>query len=702
MKKISLFFVLSLSLLLHVSANWKNFVRFSYFNKETVLDSSIFISSESGLGKYTLHSDSINILTTDCGINSNKIIDMNKYFSSLYLLHDSSISIITPESTYSIPFPIQTGINPQHISKTNDKIYISTESSIISGDFNGIIYQFSSYPSPFGKFRNILLYGDTAVIASDSGLIFSQANAIWDSTTWYKHFKSELNSAHVNKVIFKDRKLYIATDKGMNTYYNNFIGNIPNTGLPDSNITYLTTINNTIYSVIANRVYYLENNMWNIYTPLSGHSIEFIEGKDSTIIASNSGTIYKVDMTEKDSSGNPIITNITPITLINNNIAAINTDNRGKLYILYGPYSSRMDIIQGDSIEHYQFTAGYPTSNGYSIACDRTGRTWVGFWSISDSGIVCIDTNKNEHWYKIPSNAPVVSDIKFDKKNRLWLLNYSDYSNLFMLNTDSTWIKYNNGYTEWMYRIYIDRHNDVWLGSYHIGEASCLDSNGVWHKYTLTGSATVSGFAEINDTTMYIATENGIYIVTNLTDIEHVTQLDNINLTNITDITTDPYNNLWIAIPNEGIYMHHNGVWQHFSTNDGLVSTNFGTVGGGIKKPQKLFAFDKKNNFMYIASFDGISRFYNDSMFVLPDNNVKLHIYPNPVNHGKIYIDLIPDGITVSIYSVSGKFMGKFANTDIKSQLYYDTSTMPPGIYYAVAIKGNRRIAITKFAVTDK
>lgn len=88
-----------------------------------------------------------------------------------------------------------------------------------------------------------------------------------------------MNSAHVNKVIFKDRKLYIATDKGMNTYYNNFIGNIPNTGLPDSNITYLTIINNTIYSVIANRVYYLENNMWNIYTPLSGHSIEFIEGK---------------------------------------------------------------------------------------------------------------------------------------------------------------------------------------------------------------------------------------------------------------------------------------------------------------------------------------------------------------------------------------------------------------------------------------
>ncbi|NIA22685.1 MAG: hypothetical protein GWP03_00735, partial [Proteobacteria bacterium] len=693
MKKISLFCVLFLLLSLPISANWTNFVNFSSYNKETIIDSSIFISSESGLGKYILGSDSLSVLTTACGINSNKIIDMNKSLSSLYLLHDSSLSVIAPESTYSIPFPVETGNHPEYISTINDKIYISTDNGIISGDFNGVIYQFSSYSSPFGQFRKILLCGDTALVASDSGLIFSQTGAIWDSTVWYKHFKSELNSPHVNNILYMDKILYIATDKGMNTYYNNFINSIPNTGLSDSNITYSTVINNTIYAVITNHVYYLGNNKWNIYTPLNGYSIDFIEGKDSTIIASNSSNIYKIDLAKKDSSDNPIVTDITPTTLISNNIAAISVDNRGKLYILYGPYSSRMDILD-DSVEHYQFTPGYPSSNGYSVACDRTGRAWVGFWSISDSGVVCLDTSKNEHWYKFPSNTPVVSDIKFDKKNRLWLLNYSDYSNLFMLNKDSTWTKYNNSYTEWMYRIYFDSHSNIWLGSYHIGEASCLDSSGIWHKYTLTGSATVSGFSEIDDTTMYVATENGIYIITNLTNIEHITQLDNINVINITDMTKDPYNNLWIAIPDEGIYVHHNGNWQHFSTNNGLVSTNFGVVGGGIKKPQKLFAFDKKNNFMYIASFGGISRFYDDSMFVLPDNYIKLHIYPNPVNHGEVYIDLIPDGITVSVYSITGKYMGNFTNTDIESQLSFDASLIPPGIYYAVAIKGNRRLAI--------
>ncbi len=703
MKKIYVATLLIIIVCFNLQGQWKNFVHFTSFNKELTYKTDIYISSNSGLGRYGINSDSLSIMTTADKISSNKIIDLCSDQSNIYLLHDSSVTIIGEDSIHSVPFPVETGNSVQHIAHIGNTLYISTNNNIIAGNFNGIMYQFSNHPSTFGEFRTIVTLGDTAIVASDSGVIFAdaQSTTIWDSTNWYKHYKSELNSPYINSILYKDKKLYFATEKGMNTYFNGTISSIPSTGLSDSNITFSAVIDNAIYAVISNHVYYLENNAWKEFAPLNSYSIKNIAGGDSVIIASNDNNIYKIDLTKKDTSGNVMVSDITPVTLIDNNVAAINCSNNGVLFVLYGYNSSRMDILEDDSIVHYVFQTA-PSSGGYSVATDKSGRAWIGFWSPNDSGIVCLDSNRNEHYYPFPSNAPTVSDIKFDKMNRLWMLNYSDYSNLFMLGRDSSWVKYNNSYTEWMYRLHIDRNNDIWLGSYHIGEASCLDTAGIWHKFTLTGSATVSGFADIDDTTMYIATENGIYIVTNFTNITRISQLDNINLDGVVDMTMDPYNNLWIAKADEGVYVKHNGIWTNYSTANGLVGTDFGTVGGGIKKPEKIFSFDKKNNYMYIASFDGISRFYDDSLFVVPDNNFKLHIYPNPINHGKIFLDLIPSDVSVSIYSINGKYMGRFISTDIQSQLSFNTESLSPGIYYAVATNGHRTLAITKFAVTNK
>jgi hypothetical protein len=127
-----------------------------------------------------------------------------------------------------------------------------------------------------------------------------------------------------------------------------------------------------------------------------------------------------------------------------------------------------------------------------------------------------------------------------------------------------------------------------------------------------------------------------------------------------------------------------------------------GVASGGIKKPQKLFSFDRKNNFMYIATLGGLSRFYNDGIFIIEDNNFNLRLFPNPVRNGILYADLVPENTIIYVYSLNGKKIGRFLPSDINSKMYFNTSNLRSGIYMAVATINNKKISETKFAIINK
>ncbi len=702
MRKWALFTIIFLiSILVH--ADWYNFVNFTDYNHILENNNYVYISSSYGLGKYNILTNSFLVLTSSDGIYSNKIECITKSNDNLYILHKNGITVINPDSVYVIPLYSELVTDePDRIYVNSTSIYINSGNSLLIGHFDGISYNFQKYNPPFGHFSYMTELADTLVISSDSGIIFSPKETPWDSTTWYKHIKDELLSSKVNYLSIFNKKLFIATDQGVNTYFEGLIDTIPNTNLTGTDVTYFSIIDNKLFIISSSNVYYYDGNLWIKYHPLRYYNINEIVGNDSVNIAINNQNIYKIDTCNIDTSGNIVVDKIERNSLTNNGISAIKSDKEGNLYILYGFLSNHIDLLDNDTISSIYFPSDINTRGIYSIDIDNQNRPWIGFWDPCDSGIVNIDEFGNFHWYKFPADLPTVSDIKFDNKGKLWLINYSDYSNLFLLNEDNSWTKYNNPNTGWMYRLYFDKSNNLWMGSYYIGAATCFDTSGIWHRILLTGAATVSGFAEIDDSTMYISTESGIYVIRNYTVVNIIKQDGNISLTDIIDMTLDPYGNLWIAKNLYGIYVKRDNLWLNFQEKDGLISNNMGSASGGIKKPQKLFSFDRKNNFMYIATLGGLSRFYNDGMFIIEESNFSLKLFPNPVRNGILFAELVAENVIIYVYSLNGKKIGRFSPSDINSKMYFNTSNLRSGIYMAIATINNKRISETKFAIINK
>jgi hypothetical protein len=288
-------------------------------------------------------------------------------------------------------------------------------------------------------------------------------------------------------------------------------------------------------------------------------------------------------------------------------------------------------------------------------------------------------TNLNNNW-------SYISDLKYDSKGNLWMLNGYSTNPLIVYTKEKTWKSYSLGSSainKFTNNIAIDQNNNKWLTIDGVGiiayndNATITDQSDdklrIINDGTATGalpSTTVNAieFDLLNN--LWIGTDNGFAILYNTSSVfdaangQYNSQRIKLEYegnveyllgnTNITDIEIDGANRKWLATANTGLFLLSSDgteIIQHYTMdNSPLISDNIVDI-----------EMNQKTGELFIITDKGLVSYRTDASEGAEDYS-NVTVFPNPSRpdfNGVITIQGIKADSDIKITDASGSLVYK-------------------------------------------
>jgi ligand-binding sensor domain-containing protein len=574
----------------------------------------------------------------------------------------------------------------------NDSIYCLTNTGLFKSNLsNPLLADESQWsqdvrvPSPTGgKYTEIETYGDSLFIVYKLDLVGDSLMRLYGS-----EFKSSYCNAcqfEIGSLKLVDNDLYFNTFGAIVQIQNGAINEI----LSVTNSNYINCVKN-------NNKYYIAD----LQTGLVEYNNQF-----STSFISVSGPardrFYSVN-----SFSNKIVVGSTTLDPV-----VINYTNTGA-YIFEDEEWAHVDntqtLLQG--LDHWSI------SNGTINPLDKSE---IYLSSYSPEPLQRVVNNQVVEVIN-PSNSPLdftslgndmvcLSDVKFDEKGNLWVLNAYSNNPLKVRKTDGTWVSMNTGSESkntYVSDLEIDYNGNIWFAISNVGvigfdfnetiDNTADDIFKILRQGEGQGnlpSKVVNAIGVDFDNEIWIGTDEGFVVLYNseglfsasgvtdaseiLIDFEGIVEVF-LNNTAINDIKIDGGNRKWIGTSNSGIYcLSQDGqtiVANYTAENSPLISNTIYDMD-----------FNHTTGEMFIVTSIGLVSLRTDATYEDPEYANTI-VFPNPVKPeyvGPITIQGIRYNSDVKITDVAGNLVFKTTSnggTATWNGKTLDGNDVPGGVY---------------------
>lgn len=281
--------------------------------------------------------------------------------------------------------------------------------------------------------------------------------------------------------------------------------------------------------------------------------------------------------------------------LSSNYISTIKHDKSGNLWI--GTANSGLQRYTPSCFLYYSKPDGLKNENITSLASDNNGTLWVGTF---DGGAARYTAEKGFTWFSKAEGLPgnIVNDLKFDRKGDLWLA-----TNKGICRYDGQKFQNFNESNGLIFEIvntcFPDTDNRLWLGT---NEGLSIFDGETFHNFTLPGGKNANFILSIykdRQNRTWIGTRTGLFEFRQGKFISPP-ELQQFKLANVSAITQDQYNNLWVGAYNVGLLRYTPDAavkrTQFFTGKQGLLSE-------GIKS-----LHTDSLNHLWIGTIKGLNR----------------------------------------------------------------------------------------------
>jgi len=575
--------------------------------------------------------------------------------------------------------------------------------------------------------RNIAIRGREVWAATASGIARASLDFVNLSApqSWTNYYTAHgLPTVNVRVFASRGADFYAGTTNGVakwtGTTWINVSGNIASRDI----LKLAISEDGTLYAATPIGVYHMTSEAgWSMVAT----NRAFVSGALITEGGNLWGTTQDAGLLEYQTSSNSWIVR-EPNGPASNNFSSLAVDEQGNLWCTSS--EKGISVFDGARWRTFNDSNGAFWTDYRSVCIDGTQpeTRWFGTWGrglvratgpLDDLQFTKFDTANGflAGANRAPVDYVVVTFVKNDRRNTLWLTNFDPTNNspIAYLDTDGKSGRFsaNEGLRSLLVRdIEIDNANRVWVGSENAG-ISVIDHNNTLfdHGDDRQGqglgvedglaSVRITSLAEDQDGIMWIGTVNGLNSW--FPRPEPVSSHFGLISDDIRVVRVDPQNNKWIGT-SSGISV--------LSGRDNFSLTEF-TIQNSplISNSITSFAFNGTTGEVYIGTTNGLSVYR--SQFTAPRADLtQIKGYPNPFildgSGGTFTVTNLTKAAQVKIFSEIGQLVRSFSQEDIPGGFAVwdgkndDGNYVGSGIYLVVAYNDEGQSGVGKVAVINQ
>lgn len=327
--------------------------------------------------------------------------------------------------------------------------------------------------------------------------------------------------------------------------------------------------------------------------------------------------------------------------LIDNYTTCIAVDNNNNVWV---GTNNGVSKYNGTSWTSYTTADGLADNAVYSISGDNNGNVWFGTYGYGVSKFNGSTWTTYTYLDGLPGDAlatAAINLITLDASGNIWFatdMGISEYDGSFTnINQASVGDSMLSNYIT---TIAIDANNNKWLGTLSYGMTQ-LDGNNNWIKNYRVADGLYNNFVQ--------------------------------------DIDIDSQGNLWI-----GLFASYNGDGG-ITKYDGTNWTSYTVTNGLVDAHVIRLAIDK-NDVIWIATGNGVSKFMDETGYSELDKNSIINLYPNP-SSDYIYVDNACNSSIAEISDITGKIISRQV---LASQASISTEKLVDGLYFLKIYKDGK------------
>ncbi len=588
-------------------------------------------------------------------------------------------------------------------------LYIGTGFGLVTYDMEQNIFRETI--SKMGDFsinipvNNILIVDEKIYLSTSEGLCYADINSqlanpnIWETI----------------KVNEQNTELLLATSLNYEKYFSskNDIYKLENDSLVhilfnEYDIQSLGVHQNKIYFSDEGKIYDLNKDYYQFFPEykalkmLFGFNLQGLDEDSPLFLYKSNGIGYFVDKKQKFH---------TPNSPASNLFFDLETDKSGNLWVGTGERPSKGFMkFDGTNWTNYTATTNpiFISDNAMNVISYNDTTVYVSTWgkgllkfnpndidkltyfTLANSPIVGTDTN----WF-------VIGQLKLDRNNTLWAVNYGESTPgpvLISLDNAGKFNSYNSCISindRFRYSLEIDGNNTKWIGSTNGSGLLYINENGTPEDKSddICGVINSSSYSNLPDNTqnalaidqtgsLWIGTPEGLASVYNpsavlLNQKPIIRSLNNLAQQAINDIYIDAVNNKWLAT-NEGVWVLNpdaTEIIDIINTGNSPLKTN------RIRSITGSYSEGK----IYIGT--DLQMLEATTLFVQPLEKYSLSCYPQPFKFSESS-ELIIDGLAVDsevwITTTSGNLVKRFSTSSrriIWDGLDENSNKVQTGVY---------------------
>lgn len=564
--------------------SWEIVTNINDANDINISDDILYAATSGGFVIQPLSEDQFDVWTIEDGITDHNFTILHEIDKGIIILgtFEGGISFFNKtDQSFQEDFNLE-GNEIVSIYAIEDTLWIASKKLIGIYLFNAAKQKFefhdffSNFPVSFTSFQDIAYYQENIWVASDNGLIFApgsfQKFNLKSADSWQTMTTEDgLPSNSIFSLLVNEDTLLIGTDNGISKLnQQNFI-NI-STGLGTQPLKHIISENNNLWVNDSKFIYRLEGNRFNtIYSATINTINDF--GVD------NSGDVW-VSLSEKGLRNVSQDKQIWYNGPIDNILGKIYLNRRGELWMMSGIFGDQrargFSVLLNNGIwRNFRHIESWkPTASAQAVIEDEAGNMWIGSWN---GGLIIVDAAFNFFHFN-----------NYTSPGKLWISSTAEDDTIVYNPPDSVrhFLSYTTNFPDLLVLtdIILDRTNQsIWLS------ALSVNSNKPLIKYPDT-KFTSQAF----DSTSWQKIGLGSEI--------------NISNTELTAVTFDIFNNIWIGMQRDGVVaaeFNENGGfnWFNFNENDNLKNNSCLAVAGD------------QDGFIWLGTLGGLNAYFNGNIF---------------------------------------------------------------------------------------
>lgn len=720
--------------------DWKNYSDLKDVNSFSLSGSEFWAATTGGVFAYNFSDQDYKILSKTDGLNGAFIsaVTVDNAGKIWFGSSDGKIDVYNPaNSTFKSILDI---FNSDRTNKRINELRTSGDTILVATDFgisliNSTNHFFYDTYFKFGTLTSNIKVNSTLkdvriYSCTENGLAVSKLNAnnLSAPESWDVYQTgSGLISNNVSRVIKFNELLIAATDKGFSSFdgtswqpYLTAYNNQPISDVMVNGDSLIILAQNTIRS-------FFNGVLTDILVSAIPLKKLLYHPQFGLIVATNNG-VLNLNGTEQKY----LVPNCPPA----NRFRELVVDNEGTLFSASGKDNGGVGIMQlkNNTWSSYNVVSNpeLQTNDYYSAysAPDNTkyfGNWGRGFAKLKD-GVITSYNASNTSLTGIPGDLQfvVITSIKTDSKNNVWVLNYwsAERLTLSMVQPDDTWHHFVvpaelNRIMEQKFNLVIDSYNTKWYSCRDAQREGLLyfNENGTYTNSADDKSGFLTTSNGLNHNTilslavdrrgdLLVGTPSGMNIISNtqaaLTQANSQFRISSsflLRQQSINAIVVDPLNQKWVGTNQGLLLVNADGtrlIAAFDSRNSSLLSDQIVSL-----------TMDENTGTIYAATAEGLTSFKTVS--IKPAESFsELFVYPSPYILNAENTILTIDGLIrdcdIKILSVSGKLVrefvtpgGRVANWDGRDDFGNFVSS---GVYLIVAYdKEGNSVSTTKVAV---